>query len=486
MVRAMFVAILLLACAGPVLAQTEWLVTEVRAGDTSSDASQTTLRIAEILRSRGVPVIDGKSAASEIEHKHSRTPVRLQPDELERLDQALRTLAAHLASENLTEARAALEEVERLTPDARDYLNRQVNRARRRFHTCLLAAHLFAKEGYDDDAFQQVRKCARDFPGFEPEEGEYMPDSIKEFFGRAREELQSIRPATLKVRLEDGSKESCQARINGIDQGPLPAQIVEIRADAVRVQLECSGRSGRIHNVPVRPGDNELVIDPRLDHALDTTSTLLLHYPSAAVAAELREKHGLHVARVIGAGQLLEVFGGRLTRLDVATQTKIEEADLAAASLEDAVDAVLRARSEQAPAAAPPLALRPSEPSSSSVLEPLAWISLGAAVVAGGVSVVAWQVREDAARDTRRASCLDELDPDRPTRRQTCPEPYDRMETAEDVILASVIPAGVFAGLAALFFILDSQAGAEGRATAQRAPCLSGPGDVGIACRLSF
>ena len=239
MIRLSLSALALVVCAAaPALAQDTWLVTEVRAGDMGNDASQSALRVAEILRSRGMPVIDSRSAASEIEQKHSRTPVRLQPEELDRLDGALRTLADHLASENLPEARAALEDVERLTPDARDYLNRQVNRARRRFHTCLLAAHLFAKEGYDDDAFQQVRKCARDFPGFEPEEGAYMPESIKTFFSRARDEMQTIRPATINVKVASGASDRCRVRVNGIDKGTLPAKIVDIRTDAVRVQLE--------------------------------------------------------------------------------------------------------------------------------------------------------------------------------------------------------------------------------------------------------
>jgi hypothetical protein len=469
------------------MAEANWVVTEVRAGDSATDASQTATRVAEILRARGVAVIDAKSAASEIEHKHSRTPVRLRPEELERLDQALRTLANHLASENLAEARVALEQVERLTPDARDYLNRQVNRARRRFHTCLLAAHLFAKEGYDEDAFQQVRKCARDFPGFEPDEGEYMPDSIKSFFKLAREELESIRPATLDVRVTEGSAQQCRARVNGIDKGTLPAKITDVRADAVRVQLDCEGRSGRIYNVPVKPGNNELVIDPWLDRALDTSGTLMLHYPSAEAAGALREKHGFEIARAIGAGQILEVFGGRLTRLDVASRTRVDEADLASGSIEDAVDSVLRARGEEQPVAvSEDPAFTDPVSSRSSVLAPLAWVSVGAAVAAGATFVVGWRVREPAAKRFSDPSCVDPDDPRRLTRGEKCADDYDTAKTGEAIMITAGIAAGVFGGLATLFFLLDGDDGAEQASTARTNPCHAGPGDLGVACTVAF
>ena len=489
--RSLWMVALLALGATPALAQDNWLVTEVRAGDASSDASQTATRVTEILRSRGVPVIDTRSAASEIEHKHSRTPVRLQPEELERLDGALRTLADHLASENLPEARAALEKVERLTPDARDYLNRQVNRARRRFHTCLLAAHLFAKEGYDDDAFQQVRKCARDFPGFSPEEGEYMPDSIKSFFSRAREELQSIRPATIYVDVAPGSASSCRARVNGIDKGAVPAKIADVRAEAVRVQLECDGRSGRIYNVPVRPGDNRLTLDPRLDRALDTSSALVLHYPDTAEARALRVEHGLAIARAVGASQMLEVFGGRLTRLDVASQAEVGEVDLAEVSLDSAVDSLIDARATGGSADVgtdiEPYREVDSADDGSDVLEPLAWISVGAAVIAGATTFVGWRVREGAAEDFNDEKCLDVEDPDRPTRATKCADALGTVRTGEAVMVAAGISAGVFAGLATLFFVLDSNAGSSGEsASALQGPCTSGPGDIGVACRLQF
>jgi len=475
----------LLATARPVKAQTDWLVTEVRADDSSNDSGKTTLRVAEILRARGEHVVDPKAAASELEHKHSRMPVRLQPEELEQLDKALRTLADHLASESLNEARAALEEVERLTPDARDYLNREVNRARRRFHTCLLAAHLFAKEGYDDDAFEQVRKCARDFPGFEPEEGAYMPDSIKSFFRRAREELESIRPATLIVRAETGSTERCRARVNGIDQGEVPARVTDVRADSVRVQLECDGRSGRIYNLPVQPGTIELVIDPRLDRALDTNATLRLHYPNATIAGELRERHSLQIARVIGVGHVLEVFDGRLTRRDLATGATTE-ADLSKTSLEAAVDSV-RAAPAQEPAVAPMAAVTadPVEPSDrSSLYPPLAWISVGAVAVAGTVMFGGWRLYRDAAPRYESEACLKMGDPR--TRGEQCPNLYDRASTGRTVMYIGGISAGVFAGLATLFFVLDAEGGAESAASAQRLPCTAGVGDAGVSCRVSF
>lgn len=469
-------------------AQASWLVTEVRAGESSATKTATAERVVELLRARGAHVVDGRTAASEIELKHSRSPVRLQPEELEKLDGALRTLADHLASENLPEARTALEAVERLTPDARDYLNRQLNRARRRFHTCLLAAHLFAKEGYDDDAFQQVRKCARDFPGFEPEEGAYMPESIKSFFSRARKELQSIRPSTLHIDLESGSgRERCRARVNGIDKGPLPATIADIRADQVRVQIDCDGRSGRIYNFNVEPGDNSVRLDPRLDRALDTSSALLLSYPDGVSARDLRVKHGLRLARSVGAGHVLQVLDGRLHRLDVESQGEVGQAAYSEEDLDDAVSELFDATPAPALTQAGPVGASSGDPSRTSTapFAPLAWVSLGLSGAAGAATIIAWQIRESAADDFNAENCVVEDDPTRPTRAETCSDSLGTVKSAETAMIVGGITTGTFVALTTVFFVLDATIG-RNIEHASVAPCMPGPGDIGLACRVMF
>jgi len=206
-----------------------WLVTRVELGAARAEELEAAARLGPLLRARGLEVLDAASAAAEFERKHSRHATRLPPAEINELDAALRTLADDLASENLGAAEQALADIEALSPDIRDQLNHDQQRARRRFHICLLAAHLFSKEGYAVEASGQVRKCARDFPGLAPEQGPYLPDSIRTFFARADRELESIARASLHVELESADTDACRVRVNGIDRGPTPASMDDLR-----------------------------------------------------------------------------------------------------------------------------------------------------------------------------------------------------------------------------------------------------------------
>lgn len=465
-----------------------WLVTEVRTGGDQSAPAGTTERVEQLLREREQNVLDNSAAAAEIERNHSRPPVRMQPEQLEQLDAALRTLADHLASENLAEARTALEGVERLTPDARDYLNRQLTRARRRFHTCLLAAHLFAKEGYDDDAFQQVRRCASDFPGLEPEEGPYLPESIRAFFARARQELQSIRPALLHIDVVGGGGSRCRARVNGIDKGALPATIADIRADEVRVQVDCDKRVGRIYAHRVEPGDNVLRIDPRLDRALETQSALLLHYADGVSARDQRVEHSARLGLAVNATQVIQVMADRVYRIDVESKEEIASAPIdssaSASSLSSAIAELLEAEAPSGEPAPDAAVAKDSSTRSNAAFAPLAWVSVGLAGVAAVTTVIAWQVRESAADDFNREDCVDSDDPERPTRAETCGNALDTVDSAETAMVVSGITAGAFLGMATVFFVLDATTG--GSAEPSASTCGNGPGELGVQCRWAF
>jgi len=463
-------------------AEGRWLVIEVSNGAPSATAPVTIEHVVERLRDRGQDVVDAQSAAIDVERKHSHSPVRLQSDEVEKLDDALHTLADYLASENLPEARSALAEVEQLTPEARDYLNRQLNRARRRFHTCLLAAHLFAKEGYDDDAFEQVRKCARDFPGFEPEESPYMPASIRAFFARARDELAAIPPATLHVESESVSDPSCRVRVNGIDKGPPPATVPDVHAEEVRVQIDCNRNSGRIYVEHVEPGADVIRIDPRLDRAIDTTGALALRYPDAHAANEQRVAHAVELARAIGVEHVVELVGESLHRIDSASQREIGAVDLDDAGLNDAVDRLLEAR--LGPGAAGGITAADTGNARPAPLYGLAWVGVGAAVVSGAVTVVAWRVREHAAHKFNRDECKDELDPSYEA--SACQDPYDTVKGAETAMWVSGIGAGVFMGVATVLFVLDANQSTSAPAARAARHCGPGPGQLGVSCGFSF
>ena len=96
-------------------------------------------------------------------------------------------------------------------PEALDFLNRQSERARRRFHICLLLGHLISKVDQQDEALAQVRTCASDFPGFEPELSRYQPSSMRSFFERAHGKVKAVL-SPLEDRLAKIEKENADLK----------------------------------------------------------------------------------------------------------------------------------------------------------------------------------------------------------------------------------------------------------------------------------
>jgi hypothetical protein len=93
-------------------------------------------------------------------------------------------------------------------------------------------------------------------------------------------------------------------RLNGMDVGKSPLLLNEVRSGNARVQLECdAGAIGRIHNLELRPGDNELSIDPLFDAAVHSQAGLWLGYPNERE----REARAASDAQTIGAALGVQV-----------------------------------------------------------------------------------------------------------------------------------------------------------------------------------
>jgi hypothetical protein len=319
-----------------------WLVTAV--GAPEEPEAKAAEGAAAALRQVPVDVIDPEKAASLFEQRHSRAPVRLQPDEVDRLQKAIARVSHHLALENLTEARQALSALEDLTPEVSDYLNRKLERAEQIFQACLLMAHLLRKGGYREKAYEQAGECARAFPGFEPDPQHYPPYII-DLFQRAAAEVQASAPAIVHIAATSGGPE-CRARINGVDWGPVPTRVPGIRADEVRVQVDCGQAAGRIHRERIQPGDNNFVIDTRFDRAVQTETGLWLRYADREASDRYRVEDAIRVARVVGAAQVLQVDlpAGKLHRIDVPSARVVASEELDLENLPGAVAALLRAR----------------------------------------------------------------------------------------------------------------------------------------------
>jgi hypothetical protein len=503
----------------PVLAdEPEWLVTEVDVGREPAVAASA-VSVGDSLRRHGQVVIAGSAASKQFAREQSRSPVQLQSSEVEQFDRRLRALADHLASENLYDARLVMAELSDNSPDSLDYLNRQAERARRRYHGCLLMGQLLSKGGQEHESSDQLRSCARDFPGFEPERSPYLPESIRAYFERVLQKLRAIPASALRVEIvherdherDDDTRddERCRALVNGIDKGAIPATVVNIRADAVRVQVECGDGPARIHDVALKPGKNTLVIDPVLDGAVNTRGALKLTYENPVRASQLVLDHSLAVAAAVGVEQMVLVMNGDLLRVDVATRRIAARASLSAGTL----DAVVSQLVEGAPTlgevsaqgsaglagpasaagvgAQPPQAdleaiekraapVRDEGSSGGGPYGTFAWISAGGAVAAGATALIAVVVREGHAKDyNARDACMVN-----PSTDPECVAHLQNFETANDVVVGAAVVGGGLAVLSVVFFLIDSDS-TSSDARAQRS-CGAGPGDVGVACTLRF
>ncbi|MBN1652850.1 MAG: hypothetical protein JXA30_03660 [Deltaproteobacteria bacterium] len=315
-----------------------WLVTQI--GSSVKAEREYAQRIVSLLRARDLEVIDPDRAASIFEHRHSKAPVSLPPDELEKLQRAIETLSHHLALENLAEAQQSLKVLKQLTPDVADYLNRKMVQAEELFQACLLTAHLLRKGGQREKAYQQIGDCVRTFPGFEPNKEDYPPHIISIFY-RAAAEIDATTPATVQISVTSG--EGCRARINGVDWGPTPTKVPGIRASQVRVQVECGESPGRIYTKQIQPGNNSFVFDPRFDQAVRSEGGLLLQYASAEESRKYRCEDTSRIADVVGARHVLQLDlqSQQLYRIDVASRSQLAGERFTADTLANAVDKLL-------------------------------------------------------------------------------------------------------------------------------------------------
>jgi hypothetical protein len=496
----------------------EWLVSEVDVGRQPATFASA-VNVGDSLRRHGQVVIAGSAAAKQFAREQSRSPVQLQSAEIEQFDRRLRALADHLASENLYDARLVMAELSDNSPDTLDYLNRQAERARRRYHGCLLMGQLLSKAGQEHESSEQLTSCARDFPGFEPERSPYLPESIRAYFERVLQKLRAMPASLLRVEIarardDEPDDQRCHALINGIDKGAIPATVANIRADVVRVQVECGDGPARIHEVVLKPGKNTLAIDPTFDGAVQTQGSLKLSYENPVRASQLVLDHSLAVATAVGVQQMVLVMNGDLLRVDVATRRISARASLSSGTL----DAVVGRLVEEGPtlgevpaqgggvaAAAGPAsaaAMLAAEPTPSDLeatekraapardegsgshvpYATLGWISAGGAVAAGATALIAWRVREGHAQDfnTYDDKVCTMISDDPPP---MCAASLKNVETAETVTLVAGIVGGSLAVASAVFFLLDSGSSSDARA---QHGCGAGPGDLGVACKLRF
>jgi hypothetical protein len=251
-------------------------------------------------------VLGSAAAAALFETNHSSEPVKLDDDQMSKLQRRVGEAARHLALGELVQAQQSMEGVYALSGPARDFLNREAARARKIFDNCLMASYLWERGNDHKRALKQMLDCSRSFPGFRPE-GRAYPPEIRALFEQANQQLGEMQSTALLVR--SGSRAGCGVRLNGIEVGKSPMSFSNVRSGTTRVQLECDdGEPGRIHEIELHPGDNHLIIDPDFDRVAHTRGGLWLQYAGEPERKARVNADTQAIARVLHVDHVVQLW----------------------------------------------------------------------------------------------------------------------------------------------------------------------------------
>ena len=497
-------------------ADAPWLVIAVELDGGSRD-SRAVRETEQALAARGLSVIAAPHAAQIFEQKHSKPPSDLSESVLRQLDAMQRGLDSAIGTEDTDGIRESCAALDAVPAELRDQRNHDVIRARRAFRSCVAAALVFDRKGDAAAMQEQLSSCTRDFPGVIPELPTSNDPAAAEFVARARELVGGAGSSQLRIEGEGMRKGTrCFARVNGIDRGGTPVSVAQLRAPEVRVQLECGKQNGRVYTVALTESDQQLTVDASLDAAVRSDGNLRLAYVDASAADGSRVRHAVALANVVRAQHVLELYQGKLRRIDVASGREVAS-DAIGGGVARAVDFVLAngprvisagetsaARAGITPAragtarqsagsyhgSAHAAATRtdigtdsPSERRSgppSRAFRTLGYVGIAVTIGAAAVAVVAWRAHErHIDRFNDRAECTD-LDPSELD--ASCKRELDSADSAKTLMIAGAVAGGATLVLSGVFFLIDANRPRE----SERFACAPGVGDMGLACALRF
>ena len=218
------------------------------------------------------------------------------------LQRALDEALGHLALGRLDKGQNALKPIEKLSGPERDFLKRDPQRAQKLFDTCVARAQLLWRDKQRDFAKEQMLECVDSFPGFHPP---HTSGEQYELFEAARARVNQRPHGSLEV----SAPRSCAVRVFGIEVGRSPMTLDSLPVGPIEVQVECErGVPGRRHPLNVVPGVNRIVVDPRFDSVLQTSSVLALAYPNERARNANMDSDSSLLERVLGAHVLLLVM----------------------------------------------------------------------------------------------------------------------------------------------------------------------------------
>lgn len=259
--------------------------------------------VREALVDQGARVLSPEEATASFEANESAPPATLSDRELARWETLSARAVDDLAEGNYRDALRKLEVTQQTARDATEALNRDPNRARAVFDSCLYLVRATLATESESKARGVARECRELVPRAEPSPYMHPPD-VTNLIKRV-DALQAKQTGELRV---ESAPSGCTARLNGVVLGETPTSIDHLFPGRYRVQVECDDdEAGRVHFVTVGVGKTQIAVDSRFGRAVVSRPRLATIYRSESAANANRVDDANRIARAVGARNALLV-----------------------------------------------------------------------------------------------------------------------------------------------------------------------------------
>ncbi|MBW2403187.1 MAG: PEGA domain-containing protein [Deltaproteobacteria bacterium] len=293
----------LLVTSGTAQADDRWLIVPISSSADAEWMESAVTQARTALIEQGTDVWPLDEAAARFETESSAPATTLSEHELERWMSLSSAGVNDLAEGDYKKALEQLNVAQDLSRKAIEELNREPERARRVFDTCLYIVRATLATESESRARAVARECRRLVPRAEP--SPYMhPPVVTDLLSQI-DALQAKQTGELRVA---SSPPGCAARLNGVFLGETPVSIGDLFPGTYRVQVECvPAKRGRVHFVTVGAGRTERHVDARFDDSVASRSFVHLRYANAADEQAHRVADVLRIADGVGASAVVAV-----------------------------------------------------------------------------------------------------------------------------------------------------------------------------------
>lgn len=274
-----------------------WVVVPASTASETSDVESLAARARDALVDAGANVRPLASAAERFESEASAPATALSDEDLQQWLALSNGAVDDLAEGELEKALGKLEGAQTRSRAAIEELNRDPQRARKVFDTCLYTVRAVLATESESRARSVARECRQLVPRAEP--SPYMhPPAVTELLSQI-DALQSRQTGALRV---ESTPSQCPARLNGVLLGETPVSIDDLFPGTYRVQVECDPTErGRVHFVTIGAGRIERRVDARFDEAIESRPVLHLRYDDRPDSTARRWADADRVGREVGS-----------------------------------------------------------------------------------------------------------------------------------------------------------------------------------------